>query len=195
MSSTRMISSVAYALDDRLSLANTASAVGLPRRSCLSRSVSMGEPISTRFDRRRNEGRCAVEVIALVPRATSRRRDRSCPALRAPVRRATTRTRRGPGGGPVRRRAREEDPPLLRPSSPAFEWETPFVRRATPAVHPSLRVLYGGRRITYVRLTRRANAVLTNPGRILTRAFRPCRRAYAMPRDPYEIRMAAPSNR
>src|SRR5689334_14293251 len=42
--STRRISSVAYADDERLSDANTASAVGLPSRSCASRSVASGRP-------------------------------------------------------------------------------------------------------------------------------------------------------
>ena len=46
--STRRISSVAYADDDRLSDANTASAVGLPSRSCASCSVASGRP-SSRF--------------------------------------------------------------------------------------------------------------------------------------------------
>ena len=43
---TRRISSVAYADDDRLSLANTASAVGLPSRSWARRSVCSGGPSS-----------------------------------------------------------------------------------------------------------------------------------------------------
>src|SRR5205807_6009138 len=50
----RRISSVAYADDDRLSEAKTASAVGLPRRSCSSCSVSSGGPSSlllARYDR------------------------------------------------------------------------------------------------------------------------------------------------
>src|SRR5438477_615617 len=46
---TRRISSVAYADDDRLSLAKTASAVGLPSRSCTRRSVASGSPISRRL--------------------------------------------------------------------------------------------------------------------------------------------------
>ena len=45
---TRRISSVAYADDERLSDANTASAVGLPRRSCASCAVASGGP-SRRF--------------------------------------------------------------------------------------------------------------------------------------------------
>ena len=45
---TRRISSVAYADDDRLSDANTANAVGLPRRSWGSWAVESGGP-SSRF--------------------------------------------------------------------------------------------------------------------------------------------------
>ncbi len=45
---TRRISSDAYAEEERLSEAKTASAVGFPRRSCSSRSVSSGGP-SNRF--------------------------------------------------------------------------------------------------------------------------------------------------
>src|SRR5438445_3638429 len=43
---TRKISSVAYAEDERLSEANTASAVGLPKRSCSSCSVRSEEHTS-----------------------------------------------------------------------------------------------------------------------------------------------------
>ena len=49
--STRRISSVAYAEDERLSDANTASAVGRPKRSCSSSSVRSGGPSSFRFSR------------------------------------------------------------------------------------------------------------------------------------------------
>ncbi len=49
--STRNISSVAYADDERLSDANTASAVGLPSRSCSSSSVCNGGPSSLFFSR------------------------------------------------------------------------------------------------------------------------------------------------
>ncbi len=48
---TRRISSVAYADDDRLSEANTASAVGFPSRSSSSWSVCSGGPSSRRFTR------------------------------------------------------------------------------------------------------------------------------------------------
>src|SRR6266508_4635922 len=48
---TLTISSVAYAEDERLSLANTASAVGLPRRSCWSWAVGSAGPSSRRFHR------------------------------------------------------------------------------------------------------------------------------------------------
>ena len=48
---TCRISSVAYADDDRLSLANTASAVGLPSRSCSSCSECIGLPSSLRLTR------------------------------------------------------------------------------------------------------------------------------------------------
>ena len=48
---TRRISSVAYADDERLSQANTASAVGLPSRSCSSCSVCSGGPSSLFFRR------------------------------------------------------------------------------------------------------------------------------------------------
>ena len=48
---TFRISSVAYATEDRLSEANTASAVGLPSRSCSSCFVESGGPSSTRFRR------------------------------------------------------------------------------------------------------------------------------------------------
>ncbi len=50
---TRRISSVAYADDDRLSDANTASAVGFPRRWCSSASVCSGGPRSRRLRRYR----------------------------------------------------------------------------------------------------------------------------------------------
>src|SRR5437016_462760 len=50
---TRNISSVAYADDDKLSDANTASAVGLPRRSVSSASVCNGGPSSLFFNRYR----------------------------------------------------------------------------------------------------------------------------------------------
>ena len=49
--STRRISSVAYADEERLSDAKTASAVGLPSRSCSSWSVSSGGPSSRFFSR------------------------------------------------------------------------------------------------------------------------------------------------
>ena len=48
---TRRISSVAYADDERLSDANTARAVGLPRRSWMSWSVWSGGPSSLFFSR------------------------------------------------------------------------------------------------------------------------------------------------
>src|SRR6266404_3013161 len=48
---TLRISSVAYADDERLSLANTARAVGLPRRSWTRRSVDRGLPTTRRFSR------------------------------------------------------------------------------------------------------------------------------------------------
>src|SRR3954468_361318 len=48
-SSTRRISSVAYATDDMLSELKTASAVGLPSRSCSSRDVASGRPRRTRL--------------------------------------------------------------------------------------------------------------------------------------------------
>ena len=48
---TRSISSVAYADDERLSDANTASAVGLPSLSCSSSSVWSGGPSSRFFSR------------------------------------------------------------------------------------------------------------------------------------------------
>src|SRR4051794_21538376 len=51
---TWMISSLAYAVDDKASLANTASAVGLPSRSCSSWSVLSGGPRTlflNRYDR------------------------------------------------------------------------------------------------------------------------------------------------
>src|SRR5918995_38710 len=48
---TCRISSVAYADDDRLSEANTASAVGLPRRWCSSSSVCSGLPSNLRLRR------------------------------------------------------------------------------------------------------------------------------------------------
>jgi hypothetical protein len=50
-SSTWRISSVAYADDDRLSEAKTASAVGLPRRWCSSSSLCSGAPRSRRLRR------------------------------------------------------------------------------------------------------------------------------------------------
>ena len=43
----RRISSVAYATEDMLSEENTASAVGLPSRSCSRRAVAMGLPSSS----------------------------------------------------------------------------------------------------------------------------------------------------
>src|SRR3977135_1013018 len=49
---TLRISSVAYADDDRLSLAKTARAVGLPKRSWMRRSVERGLPTITRLMRR-----------------------------------------------------------------------------------------------------------------------------------------------
>ena len=49
--STRMISSLAYAVDDSASLANTARAVGLPSRSCSSWSVFSGGPSTLFFSR------------------------------------------------------------------------------------------------------------------------------------------------
>jgi hypothetical protein len=49
--STRRISSVAYADDDRLSDANTARAVGRPNRSCSNCSVCSGSPSSRRLSR------------------------------------------------------------------------------------------------------------------------------------------------
>ena len=48
---TRRISSLAYAVDDRASLANTARAVGLPSRSWASWSLSNGWPSSFVFQR------------------------------------------------------------------------------------------------------------------------------------------------
>ena len=48
---TRRISSVAYAEDDRLSDAKTASAVGLPSRSSSSCSLCNGAPSSRRLSR------------------------------------------------------------------------------------------------------------------------------------------------
>src|SRR2546421_254027 len=53
---TLRISSVAYADDERLSLANTARAVGLPRRSWTRRSVERGVPTARRFRRRKRWG-------------------------------------------------------------------------------------------------------------------------------------------
>src|SRR5215211_5330296 len=50
--STRRISSVAYADDERLSDANTASAVGFPRRSCSRSSVGSAGPRSLRLTRK-----------------------------------------------------------------------------------------------------------------------------------------------
>ena len=48
---TFRISSVAYAEEDRLSLANTARAVGLPSRSCWSCAVGSAGPSTSRFHR------------------------------------------------------------------------------------------------------------------------------------------------
>ena len=50
-SRTCRISSVAYADDDRLSEANTANAVGLPRRWCSSSSLCRGAPSTRRLSR------------------------------------------------------------------------------------------------------------------------------------------------
>src|SRR3982074_3260962 len=64
---TLRISSVAYADDDRVSLANTARAVGLPRRSWTRRSVDSGVPTTRRFKRRKPWdllGRRALRVEA-----------------------------------------------------------------------------------------------------------------------------------
>ena len=47
----RRISSVAYATEDMLSEEKTASAVGLPSRSCSSRAVASGRPKRSRFSR------------------------------------------------------------------------------------------------------------------------------------------------
>jgi hypothetical protein len=46
---TLRISSVAYATEERLSLAKTASAVGLPSRSCFSCAVGSAGPSTSRF--------------------------------------------------------------------------------------------------------------------------------------------------
>jgi len=53
---TFRISSVAYADEERLSLAKTASAVGFPSRSWTSRSVDRGVPTRTRLMLRKRVG-------------------------------------------------------------------------------------------------------------------------------------------
>src|SRR3954470_1393884 len=63
-SSTRRISSVAYADEDKLSDANTARAVGLPNSSWMSFSVSSGVP-NTRFLNRYSHG-CDGRLIGNV---------------------------------------------------------------------------------------------------------------------------------
>ena len=71
------ISSVAYATDDSASLANTASAVGLPSRSCISWSVRILRPNSmlTTSDRRDAAARARPSAagVAAWSRSWSRR--------------------------------------------------------------------------------------------------------------------------
>ena len=63
---TRSISSVAYADDDRLSDAKTASAVGFPSRSCASCEVASGGPRSRFLMRyRRGSGGATESGIAV----------------------------------------------------------------------------------------------------------------------------------
>src|SRR5206468_11447918 len=58
--STRRITSVAYATEDKLSEENTARAVGFPSRSCVSRAAGSARPSSSRLAAKARDVRGAL---------------------------------------------------------------------------------------------------------------------------------------